>query len=95
MVTLTQDLHQVVGQVPPSQIKTVDGVGKGMTLVDWYSVRHTVSGVHDNTSGTTRCVQGEHGLNGHVYCLEAERLEHDLGSRRKQYGCQYSPQIKL
>merc|ERR1712241_552455 len=44
-------------------------MGKSITLIDGDSVGDTITRVHDNTSGTTRGIQG-----GHV-----EGLEHDLG----------------
>merc|ERR1711875_168118 len=39
----------------------------------------TVTSVHDDTSGTTGGVQGEHSLDGHVDGGGVEGLEHDLG----------------
>merc|ERR1712098_1009848 len=39
----------------------------------------TVTSVHDDTSGTTGGVQGEHSLDGHVHGGHVEGLEHDLG----------------
>merc|ERR1712112_555435 len=39
----------------------------------------TVTSIHDDTSGTTRGVQGEHSLDGHVHGGGVEGLEHDLG----------------
>merc|ERR1719362_2409961 len=39
----------------------------------------TVTRVHDDTSGTSRGVQGEHSLDGNVHGGHVEGLEHDLG----------------
>ena len=78
VATLRQDLHQVVRQVTASQIQSHDGVGQGITLVDGHSVGHTVTRVQDDTCGTTRGVQGQHGLDGHVHGWGVEGLEHDL-----------------
>merc|ERR1719499_1115600 len=36
-------------------------------------------GVHDNTSGTARGVEGEDGLDGDIHGGHVEGLEHDLG----------------
>merc|ERR1711884_581951 len=44
-------------------------MGKSITLIDGNSVGDTITRVHDNTSGTTRDIQG-----GHV-----KGLKHDLG----------------
>ena len=79
VTTLGEDLHQVVGQVTTGEVQTKDGVGKGVTLVDGDGVGDTISGVEHNTSGTSRCVQGQHGLDGDVHGRGVEGLEHDLG----------------
>merc|ERR1719430_2786802 len=50
----------------------------GVSLVDGDSVRDTVTRVQDDTSCTSRGVQGEHGLDGHVHSRGVEGLEHDL-----------------
>merc|ERR1712187_376310 len=76
---LGEDPHQVVGQLTASQVQTDDGVGKGVTLVDGDAVGDTVTGVHDDTGGTARGVQGEHSLDGDVHGGHVEGLEHDLG----------------
>ena len=79
VATLCQDLHQVVGQVTTGEVQTKDGVGKSVTFIDGNGVGDTISGVEHNTGGTTRCIQGQHGLNGDVHGWGVEGLEHDLG----------------
>merc|ERR1719430_77603 len=64
---LGEDLHQVVGELTASQVKTDDGVGESVTLVDGDTVGDTVTGVHDDTGGTAGGVQGEHSLDGDVH----------------------------
>ncbi|KFQ47928.1 hypothetical protein N334_00253, partial [Pelecanus crispus] len=49
-------------------------VGQSITLVDRHGVGDTVPGVHNNTSGTTGGVQGQHGLDGHVHGRGVEGL---------------------
>ena len=83
---LCQDLHEVVGQVPASQVQPEDGVGQGVALVDGHCVGDTISRVHDDTSGTTRGVQGQHSLDGHVHGRSVEGLKHDLEEREKEKG---------
>merc|ERR1712073_236057 len=78
VATLGEDLHQVVGELTASQVKTDDGVGESVTLVDGDTVGDTVTGVHDDTGGTAGGVQGEHGLDGDVHGGHVEGLEHDL-----------------
>merc|ERR1719223_2671245 len=79
IATLGQDLHQVVGQFTASQVKTEDGVGKGITFIDWDGVGHTIAGIHDDTGGTAGGVQGEDSLDGNVHGGHVEGLKHNLG----------------
>merc|ERR1712045_578752 len=48
VATLGEDLHEVVGELTASQVKTNDGVGESVTLVDGDTVGDTISGVHDD-----------------------------------------------
>merc|ERR1712095_209495 len=79
VASLGEDLHQVVGELTSSKVKTDNGVGESITLVDGDTVGDTVTGVHDDTSGTSRGVQGEDSLDGNVHSGHVEGLEHDLG----------------
>merc|ERR1712227_220226 len=53
VASLGEDLHQVVGELTSSKVKTDDGVGESISLVDGDTVGDTVTGVHDDTSGTS------------------------------------------
>merc|ERR1719186_917717 len=79
VATLGEDLHEVVGELTSSEIKTEDGVGESVTFIDGDAVGDTVSGVHDETGGTSRGVEGEDSLDGDVHGGHVEGLEHDLG----------------
>merc|ERR1719217_2051731 len=79
VATLSEDLHQVVGEFTSSKVKTDDGVGKGITFIDGDSVGDTITRVHDDTSGTTRGIKGEDSLDGNIHGGHVEGLEHDLG----------------
>merc|ERR1719376_1144917 len=79
VATLSQDLHQVVGDLTSSKIKTNNSMGESITFIDWDTMRDTISRVHDNTSGTARGIEGEDGLDGHVHGGHVEGLKHDLG----------------
>ena len=79
ITTLSHDLHEVGGKIATSQVKTKDGVGKSITFVDGDGVRNTITGVKNDTSGTTRGVEGEDSLDGDVHGGGGEGLEHDLG----------------
>merc|ERR1712045_34051 len=50
VASLGKDLHEVVGELTASQVKTDNGVGESITLVDGDTVGDTVTGVHDDTS---------------------------------------------
>merc|ERR1719250_315878 len=79
VATLCEDLHQVVGELTASKIKTNNSMGESITFIDWDTMGYTISRVHDNTSGTARGIQGEDSLDGHVHGGPVEGLEHDLG----------------
>jgi hypothetical protein len=49
-----------------------------ITFVNRNSVRDTITRVQDNTSGTTRGIQGQHRLNGDVEGRSVKGFEHDL-----------------
>ncbi|KAL0627556.1 hypothetical protein AAY473_000867 [Plecturocebus cupreus] len=50
VAALGEDLHEVVSQVPASQVQTQDGVGEGIPLIDGHSVGDPVTGVHHDAS---------------------------------------------
>merc|ERR1711955_166172 len=79
VATLSEDLHQVVGELTSSQVQTDDSVRESVTFIDRDTMGDTVTSVHDDTSGTTRGVQGQHSLDSHVHGRHVEGLEHDLG----------------
>merc|ERR1719168_580603 len=78
VTTLSEDLHEVVGELTASQVQTKDGVGESITLIDGDVVGDTIAGVHDHTSGTTGGIEGEDGLDGNIHGGHVEGLEHDL-----------------
>ena len=77
--TLSEDLHQVVGQVTASQVQTEDGMGKCISFIDGHSVRYTITRIKHDTSGTSRGIQRKHSLDSHVHSWSVEGLKHDLG----------------
>merc|ERR1711988_186968 len=78
VTTLSEDLHEVVGELTASQVQTKDGVGESITLIDGDIVGDTITRVHDHTGGTTRSVKGEDGLDSNIHGGHVEGLEHDL-----------------
>lgn len=78
VATLSEDLHQVVGQVAASHVNTGDSVGKSETLVDGNDVGNAIARVEYDTSGTTGSVEREHSLDGDIEGGSVEGLEDDL-----------------
>merc|ERR1719213_129623 len=76
---LGEDLHEVVGELTASQVKAEDSMGEGITFIDGDGVRDTISGVHNNTSGTARGIEGKDSLDDNVHGWHVEGLKHDLG----------------
>merc|ERR1711892_1032072 len=54
-------------------------MGKGITFIDWDTMGDTISRIHDDTSGTSRSIEGEDSLDGNIHGGHVEGLEHDLG----------------
>merc|ERR1719188_312166 len=79
VASLGEDLHQVVGELTSSKVKTDNGVWESITLVDWDTVGDTVTGVHDDTGGTSGGVEGEDSLDGNIHGGHIEGLKHNLG----------------
>merc|ERR1719300_289583 len=78
VATLSEDLHEVVGEFTSSKVKTDNGMWEGITFVDWDTVGDTITRVHDNTSGTSRGIKGENSLDSNKHSGHVEGLEHDL-----------------
>merc|ERR1712042_339235 len=78
VAALSEDLHEVVGQVASGQVETQDGVGKGVTLVDGDGVGNTISGIEDDAGCTTGSVQRKDGLDADVHGGSVEHFEADL-----------------
>merc|ERR1712088_512578 len=79
LATLSEDLHQVVGELTSSKIKANNSMREGIAFIDRDPMRDTISRIHDNTSGTTRGIEGEDSLDGHIHGRHVKGLEHDLG----------------
>merc|ERR1712200_91852 len=78
VTTLSEDLHEVVGELTASQVQTEDGMGKSVTFIDGDVVGDTIARVHDHTGGTTGGIEGKDGLDGNIHGGHVEGLEHDL-----------------
>ena len=79
VASLGQDPHEVVCDVSAGDVHSGNSVGQGVAFVDGHDVRHTISGVKHDTSGSSRGVQRQHSLDLHVHGGTVEGLEHDLG----------------
>ena len=69
VAALGEDLHEIVCEITTSKIQTEYGVGPGESIafIDGDSVGDEVSGVHDDTVGSARGVEGEYSLDGDVH----------------------------
>merc|ERR1712241_206917 len=79
VASLGEDFHEVVGELTSSQVQTEDGVGESITFIDGDGVGDTITGVHDDTGGSARGIEGEDSLDGDIHGGHVEGLEHDLG----------------
>jgi len=79
VTTLSEDLHEVVGELTASQVQTEDGVGESITFIDGDGVGYTITRVHDNTCGTSGSIEGKDSLDSNIHGGHVEGLEHDLG----------------
>lgn len=79
VTALSQDLHQVVGQITTSHVDTGNGVGKRETFVNGDNVSNSITGIENDTSGSSGSVEGEDGLDGDVEGGGVEGLEDNLG----------------
>lgn len=48
VATLSEDLHEVVSEIPTSQIQTHDGMGQSVALIDGNVVSYTIPRVQNN-----------------------------------------------
>merc|ERR1719431_1285290 len=62
-----------------SKVKTDNSMREGITFIDWDSMRDTITRIHNNTSGTARCIKGEDSLNSNIHGRHVEGLKHNLG----------------
>merc|ERR1712128_409981 len=79
VATLSEDLHEVVGQLTSGKVKTDNSMGKSITFIDWDTMGDTISRVHDDTSSTAGGIEGEDSLDGNIHGGHVEGLKHDLG----------------
>merc|ERR1712209_143604 len=79
VTTLSEDLHEVVGEFTASQVQTKNGMRKSITFINGNSVGYTIPRVHDNTSGTTRSIKRKDSLDGNIHGRHVEGFKHDLG----------------
>jgi hypothetical protein len=79
IASLSENLHQVVGQVAAGKVKTHNGVWERISLIDRNSVCNTVTRVKNRASGAARCIERENGLDVNIHCRHVEGLKHDLG----------------
>ena len=74
--SLEKELLGVFGDDTTSDLHLLNGVRDGETFEDGDGMGNTITGVDDETSGSTVGVEGHDGLDGDVHVLDLEGLEH-------------------
>jgi len=77
VAVVEEELLAPVGEHATGDVHLGDGVGDGETFEDGHSVGNTITGVNNETSGSTVGVEGEDSLDLDVGVGHAEGLEHD------------------
>jgi len=76
VATLEEELLGVLGDDTAGDLHLLDGVRDGETFEDGNGMSDTITGVNDETSGSSVGVEGHDGLDGDVCVLDLEGLEH-------------------
>ena len=71
-------IRKSVRSRPASEVKSGDGMGQRVALVDRDCVGHAVTRVENDAGGAAGGVEREHSLDGNLHCGRVERLEHGL-----------------
>ncbi|KAF1750060.1 hypothetical protein GCK72_016606 [Caenorhabditis remanei] len=75
---LGENLHEIISEVTSGQVETEDGVWESISFVDWDRVGDTISGVENDSGGTSGSVEGENSLDSNIHGWGVEGLKHDL-----------------
>lgn len=78
MASVKQELLGPLSEDAACDLHLLDGVGDREALEDGHSVRDTIAGVDNETSGATGSVKRHHSLDGDVEVIHIELLEHDF-----------------
>lgn len=76
--SIEEELLEVVGEDTSGDLHLLDGVRDRETFEDGHGMGDTISGIADETSGTSGGVEGEDGLDLDGAFLDLEGLEHNL-----------------
>jgi len=76
---LVENLLQVSGDISTCQVDSLDCMWDSITFIDWYCVGNTISGVQDNTGGSTIWIERQYCLDTHIEAWDIENLKHYLG----------------
>jgi len=73
-----KELDEVVSNVSTGKIDSGNGVGKGVTFVNGDSVGNTITGIEDDTGGSSGGVEGKDSLDTDVEVGDVEGSEHSF-----------------
>jgi hypothetical protein len=78
IAALSENLHEVVGELTASQVQAKNSMGEGITFIDGDSVGNTITRIHNNAGGSARGIKGKDSLDGNIHSRHVEGLKHDL-----------------
>lgn len=69
----------MVSKISSGEVNSLYGVGKGISIIDGDGVGNTISGIDNDTGGSSGSVKGEDSLDGDIEVGDFESFEHNLG----------------
>jgi hypothetical protein len=78
VTSFEEEFLEVSSEDTSGNLHTLNGVREGESFEDGDGMGNTITGVGDETGGSTGRVEGHDGLDGDIDVLDLEGLEHDL-----------------
>ena len=82
VASLPEDLHEVVCRAPASQVRTQDGMGEGVALVDGHSVGDPIPSPTMPEVQPEAHTEGQHSPDGHVHGRSVEAPKRNLSQKQ-------------
>merc|ERR1719471_643737 len=78
VTSLCQDFHHVDSKITSCKIETKNSMRKSITFINWDGMRNTITGVENNTGGTSRSIQRKDSLDSNIHSRGRESFKHNL-----------------